>query len=147
MGIAMTSGQKVSTTLVLWHIVPQRTIEPLMARFSYSPEDPYAIHARFSVGQEKPIEWSFARDLLARGLEDRAGLGDVTIWPSAGPVAGAGRVVNIALSSPSGRAHFGATVSDITGFLRLTYEVVPAGEESAHIHVEAELNDLLRQAS
>ncbi|HSZ38560.1 MAG TPA: SsgA family sporulation/cell division regulator [Trebonia sp.] len=133
---------------MLWLIAPQQTIEPLMATFSYSREDPYAIRISFHVGRSEPVEWYFARDLLSSGVQDRAGIGDVTVWPSAGPVASAaGKVVNIALSSPSGRAHFGATAKEITDFLRLTYQVVPAGEESEHVDAEAELNDLLRQAS
>jgi hypothetical protein len=144
----MTSSHTVSTTLVLWLIAPQQSIEPLVAKFCYSREDPNAIRIWFHVGRGEPVEWCFARDLLARGVEGRTGLGDVTIWPSAGPVAdAAGKVLNIELSSPAGRAHFGATVKEISDFLRLTYQVVPSGEESEHFDTEAELNDLLRQAS
>jgi hypothetical protein len=51
------------------------------------------------------------------------------------------------LSSPLGQAHFEAPAREISDFLRRTYQLVPAGEESGHIDIEAELNDLLRQAS
>ena len=58
-----------------------------------------------------------------------------------------GSVLNIELSSPFGQAHFEAPVKDISDFLSRTYEIVPAGDESDHVDVEAELTDLLRQAS
>ena len=53
--------------------------------------------------------------------------------------------MNLKISSPSGQAHFEASVKEISDFLRHTYQVVPAGEESNHIDLEAELTDLLRQ--
>ncbi|WP_300605859.1 SsgA family sporulation/cell division regulator, partial [Trebonia sp.] len=111
-------------------------------------EDPYAIRIAFHVGLDEPVEWIFARDLLSTGIETREGLGDVTVWPSAGSEGGApGSVLNIELSSPFGQAHFEAPVKEISDFLRKTYQIVPAGKESDHVDVEAELNDLLRQAS
>ena len=90
----------------------------------------------------------FARDLLSAGTGERAGLGDVTVWPSAGSGSGGpGGVLNLELSSPSGRAHFEVPARGISDFLRGTYQLVPAGEESEHIDVEAGLDDLLRRAS
>ena len=56
-------------------------------------------------------------------------------------------MLNIALSSPFGKARFEASAREIADFLHRTYQIVPAGQESEHIDVEAELNDLLRQAS
>ena len=81
----MRNSRTVSTKLVLWLVASQQTIEPLMTRFSYSREDPYAIRISFHVGRGEPVEWHFARDLLSRGVEGRAGLGDVTVWLSADP--------------------------------------------------------------
>ena len=72
----------------------------------------------------------------------RAGVGDVTVWPSVGSAAGApGGVLNIELSSPYGQAHFEAAVKEVSDFLRRTYEAVPAGEESAHL--DAALTNLV----
>jgi hypothetical protein len=50
------------------------------------------------------------------------------------------------LSSPFGQAHFEAPAQAMAAFLRRTYQIVPAGQESGHIDIEAELNDLLRKA-
>jgi hypothetical protein len=95
----------------------------------------------FHVGMDDPVEWIFARDLLAEGLSHPAGEGDVRLWPSTGP----GRhVLNIALSSPFGQAQFEAPLAALTGFLLRTFEVVPTGREGDFIDIANELNDLLR---
>ena len=142
----MRSIGTVSTDLVLWLVLPEQTIRPLIARFTYSREDPYAIRIEFRVEPDKLVEWVFARDLLSMGIKGREGLGDVTIWPSADPgVFVSGRVLNIVLTSPFGQAHFEASVMEISEFLRRTHQIVPAGRESELTDVEAELTDLLRR--
>ena len=40
-----------------------------------------------------------------------------------------------------------AAVNDISDFLRRTYQIVSAGEESEHVNAEAELTHLLRHAA
>ena len=134
----------VSVEVGVWLVLPEETIMPVVARLFYSREDPYALSIMFEVGLDKPVEWIFARDLLAMGMQGREGLGDVTVWPSADSEGG---VLHIELSSPFGQAHFEAPAREISDFLRRTYQIVPVGEEIGHIDVEAGLNDLLRPAS
>ena len=141
----MNSSSSVSAELGLRLVVPQQTIVPLVASLYYSSEDPYAIRIAFHVGLDEPVEWIFARDLLAAGVKAREGHGDVTVWPSEG-ASSVGQVVNIELSSPFGQAHFEAAADEIADFLTRTYEAVPAGAETSHVDVDAELTDLLRQA-
>jgi hypothetical protein len=142
------NSNTVSAELGLGLITPQQRIEPLLARLFYSAEDPYAIRIAFHAGPYEPVEWTVARDLLFMGIEGCGGLGDVTVWPSAGSAGGLpGTVLNIELSSPSGQAHLEAPVNEVSDFLRQTYQIVPAGEESSHVDVEAELADLLGQGS
>ncbi|HEY1822209.1 MAG TPA: SsgA family sporulation/cell division regulator [Trebonia sp.] len=141
-----------SSTIVaelgVWLVLPEQTIVPLAASLIYSTEDPYAVRITFHVGLDEPIKWIFARDLLCTGIEERAGLGDVTVWPSARSESGApGSVLNLKLSSPFGHAHLEVPARSISDFLCRTYQLVPGGEESEHMDVEAGLNDLLRQAS
>ena len=70
------------------------------------------------------------------------------VRPSPGPAGGEpGSVLNIELTSPYGRARFETPAREVTDFLRRAYEIVPDGQESGHIDIDAELNDLLRQAS
>ncbi len=112
----------------------------------------------FHVGTDEPVEWIFARDLLAAGIESPQGEGDVKVWPSAQSCAEAEdldvigtadadyAVLNIELSSPFGEAHFEAPAQAMSAFLRRTYSIVPAGQETSYIDLETELNDLLRRA-
>jgi len=124
----------------------------------YSGSDPYAVRMAFHVGTGEPVEWIFARDLLAAGIESRQGDGDVQVWPSAtscadtdgldviGSAEAGGRILNIELSSPFGQAHFEAPARAVSAFLQRTYHIVPPGKESRYIDIDTELHDLLRDA-
>jgi hypothetical protein len=83
------------------------------------------------------------RELLAAGLHGPAGDGDVQVWPS--DDAGLG-VLNLALSSPFGEAHFEAPREATADFLRRTYEVIGSGRESEFLDLDTELDDLLWRA-
>jgi hypothetical protein len=145
-----SSSTTVSAELGLRLVVPQQTIVPLVASLYYSGTDPYAIRMAFHVGTDEPVEWIFARDLLAAGIESRQGEGDVQVWPSEPADSEDGGsddiVLNIELSSPFGQAHFEAPAEAMSAFLRRTYSIVPAGKESGFVDIESELNELLRQA-
>jgi Streptomyces sporulation and cell division protein, SsgA len=164
-----SSSTTISAELGLKLVVPQQTIVPLVASLYYSGRDPYAVRMAFHVGTDEPVEWIFARDLLAAGITSRQGEGDVQVWPSPRScadadspdmIASAGTasdddgpsdsyrdtVLNIELSSPFGRAHFEAPTGAMAAFLERTYQLVPADQESDFIDIETELADLLRQA-
>ncbi len=153
-----SGGTSISAELGLRLVVPQQTVVPLVASLYYSGSDPYAVRMAFHVGTDEPVEWIFARDLLAAGIESRHGEGDVLVWPSPGSYAetddpdvtgtadGSGVVLNIELSSPFGQAHFEAPAQPMSAFLQRTYQIVPVGRESDYIDIETELNDLLRSA-
>jgi Streptomyces sporulation and cell division protein, SsgA len=156
-----SSSTTISAELGLRLVVPQQTIVPLVASLYYSGSDPYAVRMAFHVGTDEPVEWIFARDLLAAGIESRQGEGDVQVWPSPMSCAEAdgpdgispdeieetgGKILNIGLSSPFGQAHFEAPAEAMSAFLKRTYQIVPPGRESSYIDIEAELNDLLRKA-
>jgi hypothetical protein len=153
-----SDGTTISAELGLRLVVPQQTIVPLVASLHYSCSDPYAVRMAFHVGTDEPVEWIFARDLLAAGIKSRHGEGDVQVWPSAASCAQSddldvigsadvsGMVLNIALSSPFGQAHFEAPAQPLSAFLERTFQIVPAGLESDFIDIETELNDLLRSA-
>ena len=156
-----SSGTTISAELGLKLVVPQQTIVPLVASMYYNGSDPYAVRMAFHVGTDEPVEWIFARDLLAAGTESRQGDGDVQVWPSPVSAAETGdldpvdvaehtgtreKVLNIELSSPFGQAHFEAPAEAMSAFLRRTYHIVPAGQESRFIDMDTELNDLLGDA-
>jgi len=153
-----SSSTTISAELGLRLVVPQQTIVPLVASMYYSGSDPYAVRMAFHVGTDEPVEWIFARDLLAAGIESRQGEGDVQVWPSPASCADdddsaamgqpemGEKVLNIELSSPFGQAHFEAPAQAMSTFLQRTYQIVPAGRDSRYIDIETELNDLLRNA-
>lgn len=103
----------------------------------YSVKDPYAVRLVFD-GDASPIEWIFARDLLAAGLDTACGDGDVRVWS-----AESSDPVFLELRSPSGHAVFAADRGLITGFLALTEQVVPRGGETAVMAMDHHLALLL----
>ncbi len=138
-----SSSAPLSAELGLRLVVPEHVAVPLVASLYYSNDDPYAIRMAFHVGLDEQVEWIFARDLLAAGMSQRSGDGDVQVWPA---TDGDRDLLNIALSSPFGQALFEAPSAAIAGFLRRTYEAVPDGEEGGFIDIEGELGDLFWRA-
>ncbi len=137
----MMNSVTVSAELCLSLVVPEHGAVPLVASLDYCADDPYAIKMAFHVGADEPVEWIFGRELLAAGLRAPAGEGDVQVWPE-----DRSDILNIALSSPFGEAHFEAPLSDTAEFLESTYGIVPAGAESDFIDVDGALDELLWQA-
>ena len=139
----MNSAASVSAELGLSLVVPGHGDIPLMASLYYSGGDPYAIRMAFHVGAEEPVEWIFSRDLLAAGLAAPAGEGDVRVWPEEDHGLG---VLNIALSSPFGHAHFEAPMIALADFLNKTFSLIAAGSESDFVDIDSELDELLWRA-
>ena len=139
----MNTGATVSAELGLSLVVPEHGAVPLVASLAYSVGDPYAIRMAFHVGTDVPVEWIFSRDLLSAGLGGPTGEGDVQVWP--GEIHGIA-VLNLALSSPFGQAHFEAPMISIADFLNRTYSLIAAGRESDFINIDGELDELLWRA-
>ena len=147
----MNRSTTVSAELGIRLVAAEQTVVPLVASLYYSVSDPYAIRMAFHVGNDEPVEWIFARDLLADGLMAPEGDGDVRVWPSLetdpdDKEYGRHSVINIELSSPFGEALFEAPSEDIANFLNRTYRIVPMGKENDVIDFDAELHGLLWQA-
>lgn len=112
----------------------------LDAVLGYDARDPYAVTATFSTDYYEVV-WTFARDLLLRGLTDPSGEGDVHVWPC---LDARGRsVVIIELSSPDGELSVQAPTADVTRFINRTLARVPVGTESEHIDVDQLIGQLL----
>lgn len=139
----MMNSVTVSAELGLSLVVPEHGAVPLVASLYYCADDPYAIKMAFHVGTDEPVEWIFARELLAAGLGGPAGEGDVQVWPEDSDGAD---LLNLALSSPFGEAHFEAPLTATAEFLQSTYEIIPVGSESDFIDVDSELDEMLWQA-
>ncbi|MEJ7743255.1 MAG: SsgA family sporulation/cell division regulator [Nocardioidaceae bacterium] len=75
----------VTRTLTLELIDATGAATPLAAELLYDKSDPYAVAACFRTGLDLPVRWVFARDLLAEGLYEPTGDGDVHVWPCLDP--------------------------------------------------------------
>jgi hypothetical protein len=141
----------ISARQDLWLLAPGGVTVPLTADLYYNCADPYAVTMSLDAGTDEPIDWTFARDLLAGALHGIEGTGDVRAWPGAAPVAAetgagaAGQTLNIALGPPDGYAVFETGAAGIEAFLERAYDMVPAGQESACLDLDAWLIEVLGQ--
>lgn len=133
----------VERELEFWLAMSPRRGIPVPARLSYREDDPLAVHFTFHVGTEAPVEWSFARDLLAEGLRRPCGRGDVRLWPTT--VAGRA-VLYVALASLDGDALLTAPAEEVRSWLHLTHRLVAPGTESVAQALDAELDAVLAAA-
>nr|WP_052372150.1 SsgA family sporulation/cell division regulator [Amycolatopsis taiwanensis] len=108
---------------------------PVYSRWSYDPEDPYAVTLSFSAEGGRWVAWNFARDLLYDGLRSSAGLGDVRVYPDID-------LLVIELDSPDGHAVVEMERVQAENFLVETTEAVPIGEE--RIDIDAFLAEIIK---
>lgn len=132
--------ESVTNRMELRLVVTGSAPLPVPADITYDPADPYAVRVAFHTGGDEVVEWTFARSLLTEGVTQAVGAGDVQVWPSQ---TNGRRTVCVALSSPSGRALFEASLTDVVQFLTRTYALVPTGNESEYVDIDAELATLL----
>lgn len=103
---------------------------PLLARFSYDGDDPYAVQAMFFDGSTVLARWHFDRQMLAEGLHRPVGEGDVTFRPHRGS---GGDELRLGLrgsgAETQGEAVLLVDARALTAFLERTYEVAGVGEE------------------
>ncbi|AKJ12862.1 sporulation protein SsgA [Streptomyces incarnatus] len=118
---------------------PERSV-PVPARLSYRSDDPYAVHIAFHVNSDRPVHWTFARDLLVEGVFRPSGQGDVRVWPTK---AEGRSVVLMALSSPDGDALLQAPVPQVSAWLERTLRAVPPGTEGGQLGIDGALDQLL----
>ncbi|MFF5703837.1 SsgA family sporulation/cell division regulator [Streptomyces sp. NPDC012794] len=107
---------------------------PLQLRLTYAPTDPLAVRAVILHAGTRLACWHFERQMLADGLVRPVGEGDVLFRPVDGADGRALRIeLRGACPSGQGRAVLLADADAVAAFLRRTYAVVAAEEESAHL--------------
>ena len=136
-----------SSPITLQLVGPQSWTE-VPAVLCYDAADPFAVRIAFGdVGDENGvvdldeagIAWLLSRELLQAGLEGPAGEGDVRLWPA----HAATDVLFLHLRAPSGEALFEVSRGTVAGFLQMTENLVPVGDESSMLAVDSELAVLL----
>lgn len=116
------------------------TIHQIDTVLGYHRHDPYAVTMTFMTADE-PLTWTFARDLLIRGVHQPTGDGDVHVAPAVN--LGGYAVALITLSSPDGELLLQARVDDLTEFLDRTLALVPTGTEASHLVLDELITQLL----
>lgn len=140
-----TRPDTVTSTLHVGLVASGADPVAVRAELRYEPADPYAVRVAFHTGDGGSagdvVEWTFARDLLRRGLSGPTGEGDVQLWPDRRG-RGGGEVF-LSLSSPSGKALFEVPRTALSAFVAESYLLVPDGSEASTVDVDAELDALL----
>ncbi|MGW5232030.1 SsgA family sporulation/cell division regulator [Streptomyces nodosus] len=118
-------------------------MQSIPATLHYDRGDPFAVRMTFPAPatlEGVEVCWTFARELLATGLEEPVGHGDVRVRPY-----GYDRTV-LELHAPEGTAVVHVHSSDIRRFLQRTTELVPVGLERLQRDLDHDLAELLRDA-
>lgn len=137
----MDIAPTVTHSIALELIDASGTATPVQAELRYDRHDPYAVSAIFSTGTTQ-VRWVFSRDLIAEGIYEPSGDGDVHVWPCLDVQGGA--VVVIELCSPDGEALMQARSKELTAFIASADKVVPRGSESLLLEVDNAIEAMLR---
>ncbi|MFB7322950.1 SsgA family sporulation/cell division regulator [Streptomyces sp. NPDC056190] len=113
------------------------------ATLHYDRRDPFAVRMTFPAPatlEGVDVCWLFARDLLAAGLGEPEGDGDVRVRPY-----GFDRTV-LEFHAPEGTAVVHVRSGEIRRFLEATSELVPLGLEHLQFDLDHDLAELMRDA-
>ncbi|BBC31415.1 putative cell division protein [Streptomyces graminofaciens] len=113
------------------------------ATLHYDRRDPFAVRMTFPAPatlEGVEVCWTFARELLALGMEESVGHGDVRVRPY-----GYERLV-LEFHAPEGTAVVHVHADEVRRFLERTTELVPEGLEHLQIDLDRDLAELMRDA-
>ena len=112
---------------------------PLLTRWSYRADDPYAVTMSISRSSGRWINWLMARDLVVEGMLASAGLGDVRVAPFSDEEFD---IIEVKIGDDEGFAALEFDRDLMERFLAATFEVVELGSESDVIDVAAEIEKI-----
>ncbi|KOT39746.1 regulator [Streptomyces caelestis] len=113
------------------------------ATLHYDRDDPFAVRMTFPAPatlEGVEVCWTFARDLLAAGMQEPEGDGDVRVRPY-----GYDRTV-LEFHAPEGTAVVHVRSGELRRFLEATGELVPTGLEHLRLDLDHDLAELMRDA-
>jgi hypothetical protein len=119
-------------------------MESVPATLHYDRRDPFAVRIDFpgpATLEGSDVSWAFSRELLAEGVHEPAGLGDVRLRPY-----GYDRTV-LEFHAPEGMAMVHIRTGELRRFLERVQEVVPVGLEHLYLGLDQDLTELLRDAA
>ncbi|WP_046731784.1 SsgA family sporulation/cell division regulator [Streptomyces humi] len=115
----------------------------LPAELRYRTADPYAVCLSLGAPLTGPVDWLFARSLLAAGLRLPAGTGDVRVIPRH---RGHPDRVGVVLRVRAQEAAVDIETSVVSAFLMRTLALVPEGTEGLHVDLDRAVAELLEDA-
>ncbi|MBV9313096.1 MAG: SsgA family sporulation/cell division regulator [Pseudonocardia sp.] len=117
---------------------------PLLTRWTYRADDPYAVMMSISRPSGRWIDWLMARDLLVAGMLAPAGIGDVRVSPFRGEEFD---VLEVKIGDDEGFACLEFDRELMEHFLAATFELVELGDESNVIDIAAEIEKITNSCS
>ncbi|RII17746.1 Sporulation and cell division protein [Streptomyces sp. YIM 130001] len=105
---------------------------PMLSRFTYLADDPYAVHLEFHLAMKNPVRWAFAREILIEGVLRSTGRGDVRAWPTYEDT------LWLCLHNLEGEALVEMPIAPLNDWLERTYELVSPGQEHRHQALDAD---------
>lgn len=114
-------------------------METLPATLMYDRRDPFAVRMAFPATatlEGTDVSWEFSRELLAAGVDEAAGVGDVRIRPF-----GYDRTV-LEFHAAEGIAMVHVRTAELRRFLARAQALVPAYEEHRFLDLDRSLTEL-----
>ncbi|MFH8491001.1 SsgA family sporulation/cell division regulator [Streptomyces longisporoflavus] len=133
----------VRCTVTVYVGGPDKPPAPLPAQLHYDLTDPCAVRLSLGAPLTRPVDWVFARSLLAEGRQLPTGIGDVQVTPvnTSRPPR-----VRLDLRTAAGAAVIEIAATDVTAFLEQSFAVVPPGAESAYIDLDRAVAEVTGQS-
>ncbi|WP_354638026.1 SsgA family sporulation/cell division regulator [Kitasatospora camelliae] len=110
--------------------------DPVYAELRYISNRPYTVCLAVGTSSSE-VCWYFGRELLADGRRRPAGPGEIQVSP------GEQGDVLIRRTSRAGTTMVSVPMASLDEFLAACYALVPAGGESDHLDLDADLERLL----
>ena len=117
---------------------------PVVTRWTYRAADPFAVTLGIRGRGDRFVDWLVARDLVLASLAGPAGCGDIRMSPQ--HVQGYD-IVEIEIRSPDGRAVLEVDRELLVQFVDAAVALVPVGEESARMDLDAEILKITRSCA
>ncbi len=114
---------------------------PVVTRWTYFTDDPFAVTLEIQTRGNRYVDWVLARELLVAGLSAPAGIGDVRVRPAQ---LGDWDVALVEIRSLDGHAVLEVDRDLLRQFVEATIELVPLGDESAAVDMDAEIEKITR---
>ncbi|MGH3901038.1 MAG: SsgA family sporulation/cell division regulator [Pseudonocardiaceae bacterium] len=114
---------------------------PVVTRWTYCTDDPFAVTLEIQTRGNRFVDWVLARELLVTGLNTPAGIGDVRVRPAQ---FGEWEVMLVEIRSLDGHAVLEVDRDLLRQFVEATIEIVPLGDESAAVDMDAEIEKITR---